>query len=151
MENNIWNKKTLLTLGSMLLLLAGIVGFFLVEKNAGDHIYIYGMIAVAVIIIAIGAMYVYLLAKGKIQQTGPDYRMFFYLGLVFLPLAISNPSCLVFSVMFIALGLANKNKWKPEQKWSKMPPAQRNFKIGVMIVLGLLVIAGFVVWYLGAR
>lgn len=102
-------------------------------------------------IIVIGLIYVYLILKGKTQQTNPDYRMFFYMGLIFLPIGISNPPFLILSLVFIAIGLVNKSKWKPEQKWSEIPPAQRNLKIGVMVVLGLLIIGGFVMWYLGSQ
>jgi len=151
MQNNPWNKKTLLVLVGMLLLLVAIIALSFVESIAENSIRTYGMIAAAIIIIAIGSVYVYSIAKGKIGQTSSDYRMFFYMGIIFLPIGISNPPFLILSLAFITIGLANKNKWKPEQKWSEMPPTQRNLKIGLIILLGFLLIASFVVWYLGSQ
>jgi uncharacterized membrane protein len=75
MKNNLWNKQTLLTLAAMLALFAGLVAFFYLEGLAGKPIYLYAIILVAVIVLAVIVVYLYLLSKGKIQQTG-QRRMF---------------------------------------------------------------------------
>jgi hypothetical protein len=71
------------------------------------------------------------------------------MGLIFLPLGISsdNHVFLVFSLVFMGVGLANKKKWKKQPKLSELSPAQRKFRIALLVTLGLLVLAGFVAWW----
>ncbi len=106
---------------------------------------------IAGVIIAIAIICIILISRGKIQKREADYRALFYLGLIFLPLGMSNPPFLICSFGFIALGLMNKEKWKPVPKWNDLTTTQKYLKIGVMVVLGFLVIAGFILWYLGAE
>lgn len=148
MNKSPWNKQTFLTLAGMLALLAGLVAFFLVEGLMGNSIYVYAMVVVAVIIVAVAMVYLYLLSKGKIQQTGPDYRSLFFLGLMFFIFGSpENPAFYAIGLVFVTAALANKKKWKKQPKLSELSPAQRKFRIALMVVLGLLALAGFVAWW----
>jgi len=46
----------------------------------------------------------------------PDYRTFFTMGIIFLPLGIAseNYAFFIMSMVFIAIGLLNRSKWKDE-------------------------------------
>ncbi|HUV42865.1 MAG TPA: hypothetical protein VMY36_03090 [Patescibacteria group bacterium] len=148
MNKNLWNKQTFLTLAGMLALFAGLAAFFYYEGLAGRPIYLFAIIAVAVIVAAVAAVYLYLLSKGKIQQTGPDYRSLFFLGLMFFIFGSpENPAFYAIGLVFVIAALVNRKKWKKQPKLSELSPAQRKFRIALMIALGFLVLAGFVAWW----
>ena len=71
----------------------------------------------------------------------PDYRTFFIIGIIWLPvgLATKNSGLWIMGLAFLALGLANKDKWN-KQKISK---EQRNMQM-IAIVLGILVLVALV-------
>lgn len=154
MNNNRWNTNTILTLYGLLLLIGAILAFYFIGSNLTNqtgYFYLAGGLALLIIIIAI--IYTILVAKGKIIRSEPDYRQLFIFGLVFLPIGIGsdNQVFLILSLSFMAIGLVNKKKWRPTPKWSEMTPAKRNFKIALIIILGLMVILSFVAWYLSQR
>lgn len=154
MDQNPWNKTTILVLAGLALLLAGLGAFYFVNGVSGSPIYTFVSIGVAALIFIIGIAYVILVAKGKIKQTEPDYRTLFILGVVFMMLGMSGSGSGSFfgiGIVFIAVGLINRKKWKEQPKWSELPRAQRNFKITLIILLGLLVLVGLIARYLGAQ
>jgi len=104
------------------------------------------VLAMIILLLAVfGA--VYLLKKENKYE--PDYRIFFILGITWLPLGIStdNPAFLGLGALFMVLGLANRDKWKEQPKWSEMDPARRKFKIAVIIGLTVLLV-GLVLFFL---
>jgi len=94
-------------------------------------------IIIALLIIGIA---VFAINKKKGQKTEPNYRVFFMLGIVWLPIGIGtdNPGLLGLGAVFLIAGLANRSKWKEEPKWSELSPERR--KIMMLVVGGLSVL-----------
>lgn len=87
--------------------------------------------------------------KNKGQKIEPDYRVFFSLGIMWLPIGIAtdNPGLWGMGAIFMILGLANRKKWKEEPKWSELSPERRRIRliiIGGMTVLLLVGILAFI-------
>ena len=70
----------------------------------------------------IGIFVLFIMKKKKIEGSykEPDYRAFFIMGICFLPMGIIFTSTispafisfLALGVIYIAIGLANRDKWK---------------------------------------
>ncbi|GAB4117249.1 MAG: hypothetical protein Kow00103_13740 [Candidatus Caldatribacteriota bacterium] len=85
--------------------------------------------------------------KGKFT---PNYRLFFILGTTWTPLGVvfyintKNYGFLVMGIIFLILGLANKDKWEETE-----PIATRQSKIIIgILAIGLLVLGLFLFRYL---
>ena len=99
----------------------------------------------AFLIIGLG---IFLVARKKGAKMEPDYRVFFILGITWLPIGIAtdNPGLLGMGAIFMIAGLANKKKWKEETKWSKLSPEKRRAKLIIVVGLTLLLLIGIVVY-----
>jgi len=78
--------------------------------------------------------------RQKGLKRDPDYRAFFILGISFLPIGIAtdNPGLWGMGAIFLILGLANRDKWNDDPKWSELEPEGRRIKF---IIIGLLTLA----------
>lgn len=85
--------------------------------------------------------------RNRKEGVEPDYRTFFTMGVIFLPLGIAsdNYAFLIMSMVFIAIGLVNRSKWKDEPKWSELPDRQRRLKLILVGGLTFLVLSGLAV------
>ena len=83
---------------------------------------------VALVIVVLGIVVVLVMWKirkeGKTQE--PDYRAFFVMGISFLTIGAAfmstNPGLMGFTglgIVYMAIGLANKDKWPKEKKKAK--------------------------------
>lgn len=135
--------------GFILLLLAVIIFGFINRNSGGETPWFYLMTSVAAIIIILLIAYLVLLKKGKIQQKEPDYYTFFIMGIVWLVIGIptENSVLWIIGLVFTLTGLANKNKWKKQPKLRELPPAQKNLRIALFVVLVLMFLAGLVAYY----
>ena len=72
--------------------------------------------AVTVILMLAGAV-IFVKRKGDLSTT--DYRVFFVLGLIWLPMGIAtdNPGLWGLGAVFLFVGLANRDKW---QDWKNL-------------------------------
>ena len=97
------------------------------------------------------------LDKKRQQETTPDYRTFFIIGVTWLPMGIAlgiatdNPGFMGLGAMglvFMVIGLANRDKWKEAPNWSDLPPGERNIRLFLVLVglVGLLVLGVWVLW-----
>jgi len=86
------------------------------------------------------------------ERTEPNYRVFLVMGITWLPLGIAtgNPGFWAMGLVFLIIGLANRDKWKDEKKWSDLSPRDRNMRLVLVGGLTLLLVVG-VVAYLPAR
>ena len=83
---------------------------------------------------------VFAINRNRGQKIEPDYRVFFILGITWLPLGIAtdNPAFLGLGAVFMAIGLANRGKWKEAPKWSELSPERRRTKL--LIIGGITVL-----------
>ena len=82
--------------------------------------------------------------RNKGKKIEPDYRIFFILGITWLPLGIStdNPAFLWMGIVFMLIGLANKDKWKKEAIWAGLSSEQKKTKLLIIGGLTLFFLAG---------
>jgi len=107
---------------------------------------------IAILIIGLGVLFLYYKRKDPNYAHEPDYRVFFILGITWLPLGIAtnNPIFWGMGAVLMVAGLANRDKWKEQPNWSEMDPARRTFKI--LVIIGLVVLlAGVLLAYLLAK
>jgi uncharacterized membrane protein YidH (DUF202 family) len=62
-----------------------------------------------------------------------------------LGFATENPAFWIMGLIFMTLGLLNKDKWKEPKKLSDLKDEERRARIIIMILLGLLVVGRFVI------
>lgn len=107
------------------------------------------IIGIAVLAVLFAVIFIY---RNKGQKVEPDYRVFFILGITWLPLGIAtdNPGFLGMGAVFTAIGLANRSKWKKEPKWSELDPEKRRTKFLIILGITVLLAAG-VVYYILAK
>jgi predicted membrane channel-forming protein YqfA (hemolysin III family) len=111
------------------------------------------MIGGAVLVVLGAVIAIYIKSKNKNDKTETDFRVFFILGISFLPIGIAtdNPGLWGMGAVFLILGLVNRDKWKAEPKWSDLDPEKRK-RIVFFIILGLaMLLALGVVLFLIAR
>ena len=78
------------------------------------------------------------------RRTGTNYKVFFIIGITWIPLGISTGNY-VFAIVGIAmmiLGISNKKKWRKEPKWSELSPEDKRTKLIIISVLTFLLLAG---------
>jgi len=86
-----------------------------------------------------------LYSQFKKEKIKPNYRLFFILGMTWVPLGVvfykttRNISFLIMGVIFLIIGLINKDKWR---ETVIVNPQKRKLLIG-LILTGLLVLATF--------
>lgn len=107
-------------------------------------------VLIVIIILAIFAIYM----KGKYKRP-TDYYAFFIIGLIWTIFGVffyfSNKqfTFLVMGIVFLVIGLANKDKWKKNRvTWNKLSKEERLIRFWVMVVLGLLVLIGLIAFFL---
>jgi len=73
--------------------------------------------------------------------------MFFIMGIIWLVFGIplKNYTLSIMGIIFAIVGLVNKGKWKKNrQRWETLSPEEKKWKIAIIVVLSLLVLAGLV-------
>ena len=107
------------------------------------------LIGIAVLAVLFAVIFIY---RNRGQKIEPDYRVFFIMGITWLPLGIAtdNPGFLGMGAVFMAIGLANRSKWKEQPKWSELSPERRKTKLLIIGGLTVLLLAG-ILFYLLAK
>ena len=107
------------------------------------------------ILISIAILLVLFLILAIILKKGikrpPDYYTFFIMGIIWLVLGIplKNYTLSIMGIIFALVGLANKGKWKKNrQRWETLSPEEKKWRIAILIILGLLVLAGLIAFLL---
>jgi heme/copper-type cytochrome/quinol oxidase subunit 2 len=97
-------------------------------------------ITIAVTVVALLAV-AFVVYRRKREFPEPDYRVFFILGITWLPLGIAtdNPAFWGMGAVFLIAGLANRNKWKEAKNWSDLPSSERNMRL-LSVVVGLVIV-----------
>ncbi len=109
------------------------------------------MISIGVLIVLLGIVAFILFKKGKRHE--PDYYNFFIIGVIWTAFGIIFYDGMFFfllmGIVFMVLGLANKDKWKKNHRtWKQLSKSEKKFKIIIFILLGIGVLAGLVLWFL---
>lgn len=108
------------------------------------NIWLYGAVLAAIIILAVIAI-----VMRKKNKLPPDYKSFFYIGLMWIAVGLvaikENYFFLIMGVAFAIIGLSHKKDWeKNHRKWSDIDPKERKIKIAIVIALGFFLAAGIV-------
>ncbi len=111
------------------------------------------LISVAVLIVLLAVIFIFALKKNKRRE--PDYFTFFILGIIWLgagiPLGINsnNWGFFIMGIAFMIIGLVNKDKWKKNHvRYKDLTPSEKKIKFWILIILGILVLAGLVVFWI---
>ena len=54
-------------------------------------------------------------------------------------------------LVFLGIGLANKDKWKKRKTWADLPATDKKIKTTLIIILGILCLAGLVAYYIFSK
>jgi len=84
------------------------------------------------------------------ESREPNYRVFFVMGITWLPIGIAtkNYGLLGMGLAFLIIGLANRDKWKDEKKWSDLSAYERKTKLVLLGGLTLLLVLGVAAYFL---
>ncbi|MCP5093951.1 MAG: hypothetical protein GY943_00200 [Chloroflexi bacterium] len=77
-----------------------------------SNIPIIAIIIVLMLVLFLAFLIIVYRRKGEMPKT--DYRLFFILGIIWLPMGIAtdNSGLWVIGLVFLITGLANRDKWK---------------------------------------
>ena len=103
-------------------------------------------IAVLIIILAVAAILI-----RKKTKTPPDYYNLYIIGMVWFVIGIplKNSVLWMMGLVFMIAGLVHKKDWKKNRRrWKDLDKDQRLIVAIIMILLGILVLAGFVLFLL---
>jgi len=104
---------------------------------------------IAVLVVLFAVIFIY---RNRGQKVETDYRVFFILGITWLPIGIAtdNPGLWGMGAIFMVVGLANRSKWKEEPKLSELSPEARRTKLFVIVGLTVLLLTA-IVFYIFAK
>ena len=112
------------------------------------------VLSILVLIVAFAVMAIFVTKKGGKAPT--DYYSLFVMGITWLPFGIIikliDPEVfignlfLVLGFIYTVMGLTHKNEWKVNHKL--LSSKQKKIKMIIVLIFGLLVLAGLVVLYL---
>lgn len=90
---------------------------------------------------------VLVLKKGKRYK--PSYKTFFIMGVTWLPIGIvlENSGLTGMGVVFMVIGLMNRDKWEDEFKWADLPEEQKRLKFILIVGLTLVLLAGLAAFF----
>lgn len=144
MENKNKILAASIIIGVLLLVLGAIVWFLL--SGQGFSLWFLTSFIVLVILALFAVILAIRMWQGKIKHE-PDYYAFFMMGVVWLPMGFVFEMwpLSVMGAIFLIIGLKNKSKWK-KKRFSEMEPGQKKLKIALMIILGILVLGGFLAY-----
>ena len=101
--------------------------------------------ALAILIIVVGVLTIILNLKPKGKSV--DYYALFIMGIIWTAagLIVRNFYFSGLGLVFIIISFANKDKWEENRKhWNKLNKDEKRLVLGMIIILGLLVLAGVV-------
>lgn len=85
-------------------------------------------------------------SKNKELKRIPNYKALFTIGVIWLPIGVAskNPGLWGMGLVFLIAGLANRDKWGQDTKWSDISPSTKKIKIAVIVGLSVLLLLGIV-------
>jgi Na+/H+ antiporter NhaD/arsenite permease-like protein len=111
------------------------------------------MIALTVVLLVVLLAVAFVVYRRKGERPEPDYRVFFILGITWLPLGIAteNPAFWGMGAVFLIVSLVNRDKWREAKKWSDLSPTQRSINLLVVLGLALVLVLAVVAFFLARR
>ena len=105
-------------------------------------------IGILIAIILLGVTAIALRKKGRLP---PDYKSFFYIGILWMAVGLiairENYFFFIMGTAFTIIGLSHKKDWeKNRRKWNDLSMREKRIKIGLAIALAFLIAAGFVIF-----
>jgi uncharacterized membrane protein len=106
-------------------------------------------ISILVVLVVLLAV-VFFIRRQKGEMPEADYRVFFILGIAWLPLGIAtdNPAFWGMGAVFLIVGLANRDKWKEEPTMSSLTASKSKTQLFVLIGLAVLLVVSLLVYLL---
>jgi hypothetical protein len=102
------------------------------------------ILAVIIAIFVFGLLVIALLwRKNQPEKIEPNYRIFFIMGIIYIPvgIALNNIGIGALGFIFMVLGLVNRKKWGEDTTWTDLTTDQKQFKVLIMVgLLGVLVL-----------
>lgn len=108
------------------------------------------VILIAIVVLAILFVFFAINRKKRGETAETDYRLFFIIGITWLPIGIAtdNPALWGVGAACLVAGLLNRNKWKEEPKWSELNADARRTKLIIIGGLTALLLAGLAFYFL---
>jgi len=109
--------------------------------------FILAALVAAIIILLLG---VFVFAINRKRRRAPDYRAFFAIGIIWVPLGIifDNFALIGFGIVMMFAGLLNKNKWKKSGGLKQFGNREKATIIAI-IVATVLIFLGFLLYASG--
>ena len=115
------------------------------------------LIAVLALLILFGILAIILFKSRKGKSRPIDYYNWFIIGIVWIAIEIiwikENAFFFIMGLVFLAISLIHHKDWKKNReanKWKNLSKTERKIKLWVIILLGILVLAGLVAFFLVA-
>jgi hypothetical protein len=83
---------------------------------------------------------IYLYLRNKYGNQLSNFKIYFYLGILFIILGIAI-KYIVFDfvgLIFMIVGLANKKNWRDFENWQKISSKEKKIKIVIVILLTII-------------
>lgn len=106
------------------------------------------LISILIVIVILAIVVISICKKNKRPI---DYYNLFIIGITWFAIGIplKNPFLFILGLGFLIFGLINRNKWKAnKRRWNNLNIKEKKIRILIMIILGLLVLAGFIMWFI---
>lgn len=111
------------------------------------------LIAILVFLIILGILAIFAVKARKGKQRPIDYQNWFAIGIVWMGIGLvwikENMFFFIMGLVFMAMGLAHHKEWKKGReanKWKNLNKAEKKIRIWLLIILGVLVLAGLIVF-----
>ena len=105
---------------------------------------IWVLLAVLFVLLILGILVIAISLKSK-KKRPVDYYALFVMGIIWLPFGIilENYAFLAIGLILTIVGSVNKDKWKKNRMtWDKLDEKEKKFRLVIIIVLSVLVLAG---------
>lgn len=112
------------------------------------------LISIGILLIIFILLVVFVIRNKKRRPI--DYYSFFWIGLAWTLFGVYSwvryhvfSGLFVIGIVFMILGLANKDKWKKNHRtWKQMSKSERKLMRWTILLLGLLLLAGLILFLL---
>jgi hypothetical protein len=110
------------------------------------------LIAVAALIVVLAVFALWFSRKHKLRHE-PDYLSFFIIGTTFIVLGLTqdNPGFWMPGIVLAVIGVTNRRSWGSRDHWRDMEPAQRRFRILIVVGLIVFLVLGTLAFLLAGR